>query len=173
MMSRLLTALPLAATLAFAAPALAADPPERGAMRARVQEKIGAWLTTEIATRVQLDAAKSAKLSEAIKAHLQRKQERGKVLRTEMQKLRGLVDGKASDAQVKAQLDVVLGAASRDDDLHELVRDTSRFMSVQEQARFALAMPEIMKEMRGMMRDARREMRGKRGGFGGPLDDEE
>ena len=73
----------------------------------------------------------------------------------------------------------MIGASSRDDDVHELLRDTARFMTVQEQARLALAMPEIMKEMRKVMKEARREGRGKRapaGGFGGPMpadDDDE
>lgn len=151
----------------------------REQLRGRVQEKIGAWLTNEISTRVGLDSTKSAQLSESIRAHIGRKQERAKQLRTEMVKLRSLVDGKAPDAQVKTQLDTVIGASSRDDDVHELLRDTARFMTVQEQARLALAMPEIMKEMRKVMKEARREGRGKRapaGGFGGPMpadDDEE
>ena len=145
--------------------------PERGAMReqlrGRVQEKIGTWLTTEITTRVGLDATKSAKMSEAIKAHMARKQERMQRLREEMQKLRGLVDSKASDAQTKAQLDTVIGLSSRDDDMHEMIRETAKFMTVQEQARLALAMPGIRKDMRPMMREAKREMRGKRGPGGG------
>ena len=136
----------LAALLAV--PALAGDQTEarqgaREEFRGRVQAKIGAWLTTEITTRVGLDSAKSKQLADAIGAHMQRKMQRGKQLKSEMQKLRALVDGKAADAQVKAQLDVVVGASSRDDDVHELLRDTARFMSVQEQARLALAMPEI------------------------------
>jgi hypothetical protein len=153
--------------------------PERGAergardqLRGRVQEKMGTWLTTEISTRVGLDATKSAKMSEAIKQHMARKQERMKRLREEMQKLRSLVDAKANDAQTKAQLDTVIGLSSRDDDMHEMIRETAKFMTIQEQAKLALAMPEIMKDMRQMMKEARREMRGKRGpaggGFGGP-----
>lgn len=145
-------------------------------MRSRVQEKIGAWLTTEISTRVGLDAIKSAKMSDAIKAHMQRKQARMKRLRDEMHKLRDMVDAKANDAQVKAQLDTVVGLSSRDDDMHEMIRETAKFMTVQEQARLALAMPEIMKDMRGMMRDAKREMRGKRGGgsgLRGDIDDDD
>lgn len=145
--------------------------PERGAvreqLRGRVQEKIGTWLTTEITTRVGLDATKSAKMSEAIKAHMARKQERMQRLRDEMQKLRGLVDSKANDAQTKAQLDTVIGLSSRDDDMHEMIRETAKFMTVQEQAKLALAMPGIMKDMRQMMREAKREMRGKRGPHGG------
>ncbi len=168
-------------SLSFAIPtaAYAGDGarPERGAareqLRGRVQEKIGTWLTTEISTRVGLDATKSAKMSEAIKQHMTRKQERMKLLRDEMQKLRSLVDAKANDAQTKAQLDTVIGLSSRDDDMHEMIRETAKFMTVQEQAKLALAMPEIMKDMRQMMKDAKREMRGKRGpaggGFGGGL----
>lgn len=146
------------------------DHPERGnrdQLRGRVQEKIGTWLTTEITTRVGLDATKSAKMSAAIKDHMARKQERMKRLREEMQKLRSLVDSKATDAQTKTQLDTVIGLSSRDDDMHEMIRETAKFMTVQEQAKLALAMPEIMKDMRQMMKDAKREMRGKHGGAGG------
>lgn len=170
----------VALSLAFALPAVAGDPPgargQRGELRERVQGKMRTWLTTEITARVGLDAKKSAQLSEAIQTHMERKHERRAALRTEMQQLRTLVDGKASDAQLKAQLDKVTGLAGRDDDMHALLADTAKFMSVQEQAKLALAMPEIMREMRHMMRGAKGEMRGKhkRGGFGGPaVDDDE
>jgi hypothetical protein len=139
----------------------------RDQLRGRVQEKIGTWLTTEITTRVGLDAAKSAKMATAIKDHMARKHERMSRLRDEMQKLRSMVDAKSSDAQVKTQLDTVIGLSSRDDDMHEMIRETAKFMTVQEQARLALAMPDIMKDMRQMMKEAKREMRGKRGGPGG------
>jgi hypothetical protein len=130
-------------------------------LRARVQEKIGAWLTTEIATRVALDDNKSKQLADAVRAHMQRKHERRAALKEAMHELRSLVDSKAADAKLKSQLDAVIGAAARDDDMHELLSDTARFMSVPEQARFALAMPEIMKEMRQMMKEARRDGRGR------------
>lgn len=141
----------------------------REELRARVQEKIRTYLTTELSTRMGLDAAKSAKLADAVKAHMERKQGRGKKLHEEMQKLRGLVDAKAPDAQVKAQLDVVLGASSRDDDIQAFVADTSKFLTVQEQAKLALALPEILKDVHKMMREARQGMRGGRG-FGGGRD---
>ncbi len=191
----LVTALATALAGAVAMPAFADAPPPPGPgmragahggpggpggarreeMRARVQQKVQAFLTTELQSRVGLDATKSAKLSDAIQAHMERKHARAKQLREEMKKLRGLVDGKASDAQIKAQLDRVLGASSRDDDAQAFIGDTSKFLSVQEQAKLALALPDVLKEVHHMMRSSHREMRGGRGGFGGrgPADDED
>ena len=89
-----------------------------------------------------------------------------------------MLDSKATDAQLKPQLDVVLGAAGRDDDMQAFVADTSKFLSVQEQAKLALALPDILKDVHKMMKQARHEMKHGPGGggFGGGKggdDDEE
>jgi hypothetical protein len=176
-------ALALAAALA-AAPVLAADPPRGGPppggvhgdgeMRERIQQKVQTYLTVELSTRLGLDQAKSMKLSESIKSLMQKRQVNRQRLREEAQKLRALVNNKASDADVKKQLDVVIGAAGRDDMIHDFVQETGKYLTATEQAKLALAMPEVMRDMKRMMRDAR----GKRGGgvgggFGGPdVDDD-
>jgi hypothetical protein len=145
--------------LALAMPAFAQ---KREEIRERVEQKIQTYLTVELTSRLSLDEKRALKLSDAIKAQMKRKQERREKLKTEMQKLNDLVEKKAPDAQIKTQLDTVVGLAGRDEDMHDFLADTSKFLSVQEQAKLALAFPDIMKDMRHIMRDARG---GKRGGF--------
>ena len=154
-----------------AAPAFAGKKEE---IRARVAEKIQAFVTGELTSRLNLDAAKGAKLADAVKAHMGRKHERQKALKEAMGKLQQLVDSKAPDAQIKTQLDIVVGASSRDDDVQAFLADTSKFLSVQEQAKLALAMPDVLKDVHKMMREAKREMRGRgAGGFGGGKKDDD
>jgi hypothetical protein len=179
------TTLALTASLFLALPALAgpggppAGGPGQGAgpgggqreeMRARVQQKVRTYLAVELSSRLALDTTKSQKLADAIQAHMERRRTEREGLRTEAQKLRELVDKKAPDAQVKAQLDVLVKKHARGDNFEALLADTGKFLTVQEQAKLALSLPEVMKGMREMMKDARREMRGGRrgGGGGGP-----
>ena len=179
-MLRTLSITMLAFAFAFAPAALAGDELKKGKraeMRERVEQKIQTYLTVELSSRMALDEKKSLKLSEAIKAQMKRKQERREKLKGEMNKLRDLVDKKAPDGQVKSQLDVVTGLAGRDEDMHDFLNDTSKFLTVQEQARLAIAFPEIMKDVHQLVREARgkRGLRGERGrgGFGGPDDGDE
>src|SRR4051812_25809631 len=72
-------------------------------IRARVQEKIGAFITGELTSRLSLDAAKSAKLADAVKGFQTRKQQRQKTMKEALEKLQQLVDSKAPDAQLKSQ----------------------------------------------------------------------
>jgi hypothetical protein len=183
----LLAALPLALALGLATGA-AADAPrkdmrqmremremrqmrgeERGAMKERVREKMHAFLTTELSARLQLDERKKAQLSDALKTHMERRQAQRQQLRVEGQKLKGLVDAKAADAEVKKQLDIVLGLAGNDDEILRFVEETSKFLTVTEQARLALALPEMMRDMKHMMRAGQGKGRGPfgGGGFGG------
>jgi hypothetical protein len=187
-MKKTLIATAIAATLAV--PAFAGAPPTPLATPAQapnagqlkheervheVQEKIAAFMVGELTSRLSLDATKSAKLSDAIKAHMERKHANEKAMHQAMQKLGELVEEKAPDAQVKQQLDVVLGAkASEGDEIGAFVNDTQKFLTVQEQAKMALAMPDIMKEVGRMRHEMREEFKGKAGpgGFGGrPLEE--
>lgn len=158
----------------FALPAVAQRPPAQGSgprgemrpeIRERVKQKIQTYLTVELSTRLGLDQKKSLQLGQALAAHMERRQQQRQRLKAEAQKLRGLVDAKAADAQLKSQLDIVIGLAGRDDEVQRLLQETSKFLTVTEQAQLALAMPEVMRDMRHMMREGRR---GGRGGPGGP-----
>lgn len=133
---------------------------ERGALREKIQQKVQTWLTVELSSRVGLDEKKSLRLSEAIKTHMAQRRTQREKLKAEADKLRTLVDSKAPDAQVRAQLDAVLGLAGRDEEVERFVKETGAFLSATEQAKLALAMPEVMRELKKMVREARGERRG-------------
>ena len=87
---------------------------------------------------------------------MDRMHQRRERMRIEANKLRELVEKKAPDAQVKAQLDSVVGLAGKDDDLHSFLGDTAKLLNVTEQAKLALSMPEIMHDVQRLVREARR-----------------
>ncbi|OGQ18193.1 MAG: hypothetical protein A2138_15225 [Deltaproteobacteria bacterium RBG_16_71_12] len=105
-------------------------------------------------------------LGDAVQRHMDRQHQRRERMHSEADKLRQLVEKKAPDAQVKAQLDTVVGLAGKDDDLHAFLGDAGKFLNVTEQAKLALSMPDIMRDVHRLVRDARREMRGRGPGPG-------
>ncbi len=142
----------------------------RAEVRERVKAKIQTYLTVELSQRAGLDEKKSLQLGSAIKAHLDRKQKAREAKQQELQKLRALIDGKGADAAVKAQLKALLDKDGRDEQTQAFVDDTSRFLTPTEQARIVIALPEVMKDTRRLIREARQERRGgggRRGNRGG------
>jgi len=152
-------------------------PGNRDEMRARIQQKAQTFLTVELSSRLGLDEKKSVRLASSIKDQMERRHARQKKMRDEAQKLRGLVDSKAGDAQIKAQLDLVVSSAQKDQDIKDLLADTGKYLTVTEQAKLALALPEILRDMRGMMRDGhggggnRQKMKDRRDGFDDDFDE--
>jgi len=138
----------------------------REEIRERVEQKIRTYLTVELSGRLALDQKRALQLGDAVQRHMDRMHERREKTRAEADKLRELVEKKAPDAQVKAQLDTVVGLAGKDDDLHAFLADTAKFLNVTEQAKLALSMPEIMRDVHRLVKDARREFRGRGPGPG-------
>ena len=133
---------------------------QRGALRERVQQKIQTYLTVELSSRAGLDDKKSLQLGAAIKAQMERRQATREKKRAELKKLRELVDGKAADAALKAQVRTVVEQADREEQLQALLDDTSKFLTPAEQARVVLAWPEVMRETRRLIAAARRDRGG-------------
>src|SRR5438874_9706325 len=71
---------PAAPSAPVAAPGAFAEHPRHAEMEARVRAKIGAFITGELSSRLSLDAAKSAKLADAVQAFQARKQSQRKAL---------------------------------------------------------------------------------------------
>ncbi len=151
------------------------DPAEREALRERVQSKIQSYLTVELSSRAGLDDKKSLQLGNVIKAHLEKREAARDSRHDAMKKLRELVDSKASDAALKAQMSAVANAAKAEDPLDDLMGELSKFLTTQEQAKVMVAFPEVMKDAMHLIRDARRGGRGGGGpgpgGFDGPGDE--
>ena len=150
---------------------------KRDEMRDRMQHKMQAYVTAELSSRLGLDEKKTLKLSATVRSHMEKRHERQKKLADEAQKLRGLVEGKASDAEVKKQLDVVLGAAGHEQDIRDLMNESATYLSVTEQAKLALAIPEIIHDVRRMMHEQMGPMGPMKGKMmerhGGFLEDDE
>lgn len=146
---------------------------QRGALRERVQQKIQTYLTVELSSRAGLDEKKSLQLGAAIKAQMQRRQAAREKKRAEMQKLRELLDSKAADAALRAQVKSVVDQSDREEQLQALLDETARFLTPTEQAKVVLAWPEVMRETRRLILQARRDRNGGDGGDGGATGDEE
>lgn len=176
----------IAAVLALSAPTLAEPPAhrrgpgagaglgdtERANLRGRLQQKIQTYLTVELSSRASLDEKKSLQLAAALKTHLERMEKRRNEHRASLGALQKLVDQKADDAALRAQLKVLLAQGGKGTDLQALLDDTSKFLTVTEQAKVTLAMRGVLQDVRRMIRQARHNRGPKPGAFGpGPMGD--
>jgi hypothetical protein len=152
------------------------SPEERAALRDRVQQKIQTYLTVELSSRAGLDEKKALQLGAAIKAQQERRQATREKKHAELQKLRDLVQQKAADAALKAQVKAVVDQSDREEQLQALLDDTAKFLTPLEQAKIVVAWPDVMKDARRLIAQARREHRGGGQGAGdgtGDGDDQE
>jgi hypothetical protein len=77
-------------------------------------------------------------------------------------KLKELVDQKANDAALKAQMKTVLDSHGREQAMDDLAVELGKFLTPTEQAKVMVAFPEVMKDAMRLIREAR----GGRGGRG-------
>ncbi len=129
-------------------------PEQRAELKARVQTKMQTYVATELSTRIGLDAQKSAKLHEALKAHGERRHKAKSERRAAMEKLRSMADHQAPDAELKAQLKQAV-EQDREEALQALLDDTSKCLTPTEQAKLVTAFPEVMKEARTLVKKAK------------------
>ncbi len=132
-------------------------PEQREALRARVQEKIQTYLVVELSSKAGLDEKKSLQLGTAIKAHLARMETARDDKHQALEALQGLVDQKAPDAAVSAQIKAVLSITDREQAQQQLLADVAKFLTPTEQAKIVIAMPEVMKDAMRLVRDARKD----------------
>lgn len=132
------------------------SPEQRGELRARVQDKLSTYLVVELSQRAGLDDKKSVQLGTAVKAHLARMEAAREAKHKARDTLKQLVDSKANDAALQAQIKAVLGTASRDEQQDLFIADIGKFLSATEQAKIVVALPEVMKDAMRLVREARR-----------------
>ena len=140
------------------------NPEERAALRDRVKQKIQTYLTVELSSSAGLDEKKSLQLGAAIKGHLEKREAARKTRHDAFVKLKELVDQKANDAALKAQMKTVLDSHGREQAMDDLAVELGKFLTPTEQAKVMVAFPEVMKDAMRLIREAR----GGRGGRGGP-----
>jgi hypothetical protein len=129
-------------------------PEERAAKKREVAQKIDTLLIVELSTRLKLTDEKTLKLKDVLQKSREAREARQALVAAEREKLRALVDKKASDSELKAQSAKLAGlvAAKPDDGIFE---QTAKFLTPHEQAELLLALPELRKEVRGLAREAR------------------
>jgi len=132
-------------------------PEQRAALRARVQEKIQTYLVVELSSKAGLDDKKSLQLGTAIKAHLERSEAARDDKRQALEALQGLIDQKAPDAALTAQIKAVLATTDREEHHQQLLADVAKFLTPTEQAKIVVALPEVMKDAMRLVRDARKD----------------
>ena len=131
-------------------------PEQRAALRARVQEKIQTYLVVELSSKAGLDDKKSLQLGTAIKAHLERTEAARDDKRQALEALQGLIDQKAPDAALTAQIKAVLAMNDREEHQQQLLADVAKFLTPTEQAKIVVALPGVMKDAMRLVRDARK-----------------
>jgi hypothetical protein len=125
-----------------------------GELRKRVGRKMQAYLTAELSSRAALNNDKTAQLQQTVAAFMERRQQARANRREQMNQLRNLVQSKATDAQLNAQLAAVANSAPPDD-LGDLMAATSKYLSPHEQALVVMAIPEVLRDARQLMRQGR------------------
>jgi len=143
------------------------NPEERAALRERVKQKIQTYLTVELSSSAGLDEKKSLQLGAAIKGHLEKREAARKTRHDAFVKLKELVDQKANDAALKAQMKTVLDSHGREQAMDDIAVELGKFLTPTEQAKVMVAFPEVMKDAMRLIREARGG-RGGRGGGKGP-----
>ena len=71
--------------------------------------------------------------------------------------LQALVDQKAGDAAISAQIKAVLDSNGREAQQQLLLADVAKFLTPTEQAKVVIALPEVMKDAMRLVRDARKD----------------
>ncbi len=169
------------------------SPEQRAAMRDRIKEKIQTYLTVELSNRAGLDDKKSLRLGAVIKEHLKKKEGARASRHQAREKLRELVEQKASDAALQAQIQATIDTLGQERAIDDVLKELATFLTPTEQAKVLLAFPEVVKDAKRLIKDARggidrgehddddgpsrRGGRGRRGGgrrgAGGEHDDED
>jgi Spy/CpxP family protein refolding chaperone len=180
-----LTAAPaIALTLVVAGSAGArppADDAERGERFAKRLERVEKMVRNKLAPKLEVDEATTDELVTIFQAELAQKHTAHQAVRTEMKKLKELVDEGAGSAALDAQLARVDAARDGMPTPGAALDQTAKILTSEQQAKLVLGAHKMMKrrhhKRRGMhMRGGHGEGRhgdgdGPRGGFGGPADE--
>ena len=97
------------------------------------------------------------KLSTAVKAHLERMEAARDDKRQAIEALQGLIEQKAPDTALLAQIKVVGASGDREAQQQQLVTDVAKFLTPTEQAKLIVALPEVMKDAMRLVREARKD----------------
>lgn len=131
------------------------SPEQRRRLEDEVQRKVHTYVTVELSSRLGLDDETALQLADIIRAHREQQHEAHKKVRAESETLERLLREGASEAALKKQTAVVLAAAAARPHLDDLVKASAKLLTTKQQAQLVLAFPDVMRDVRRMMRKAR------------------
>jgi Spy/CpxP family protein refolding chaperone len=121
--------------------------------------------TARIAEQLELDAATAAKLSEIMKSQMESRQAALKTLQNEVKTLKGLLDQKAPEAAIAAQLQKITDARQAMHDAQTKgYAATQALLGAEKSARLLIMQQKQMQEMRERVGQGMRDGRANRGG---------
>lgn len=138
------------------------SPEERRRLEDEVQRKMHTYVTVELSSRLGLDDKTALQLADIIRAHREQQHAAHEKVRAESDALEKLLKEGANEAALKKQTAVVLAAAAARPHLEDLVRASAKILTTEQQAKLVLAFPDVMRDVRRMMRKARHGGPGKR-----------
>jgi hypothetical protein len=126
-----------------------------GELRKRIGQKMQAFISAELSSQAALDPAKTAQLQQTVATFMEQRQQSRANRREQMKQLRQLVQNNgSSDAQLLAQLQLVATSAPPDD-LDDLMKATAKYLSPREQAMVVMAIPDVLRDAKQLMRKGR------------------
>jgi Spy/CpxP family protein refolding chaperone len=118
-----------------------------------------------IADKLELDAATAAKLSALMKSQMESRQAAMKTLQNEVKTLKGLVDQKAPEAEIAAQLQKITNARQAMHDAQmKGYAEIQALLGAEKSARLLIMQQKQMQEMRERVGQRMSGNRGERGG---------
>ncbi len=160
--------LALLCATALAAPAFAKkSEEERAAHFAERLSKMEIVVKERIAPELKLDEGQTERLVQTMQSVTAQRHAAKQTVHQEAKKLKELLDAGANDGQLSEQMARLKAARDEMPQRGALLDETSRFLTVQQQAKLTLMLPKMMKE-RGHKRFGKHGKHGKRGkrGFG-------
>ncbi len=134
---------------------------QRAALEAKIERRIDTFVTVELSSELGLDEKEALKLLGAWREHRAAGKTANRAVRDHAKRLGELIDAKAADAQVAAQMKTLEASMDKRVEPNDLLAKTRAFLTVRQQAQLLLAIPQVEHQVRRMMRKARRKARGR------------
>lgn len=132
------------------------SPKERKKLQEKVRKRVDTFVTVELATELDLDQKTALLLLDAWRAHRDAVTSDHQAAKKAAEALSEALQSGASDAVIKKRTEALRAQFPKRNEADDLLERTRGFLSVRQQAKLLLAYPQIQREVRRMMRRARK-----------------
>ncbi len=131
-------------------------PQERQKLQEKVRKRVDTFVTVELATELELDQKTALQLLDAWRAHRDAVTADHQAAKKAAEALSDALKSNASDAVVKKRTEALRTQLPTRNEADDLLERARGFLTVRQQAKLLLAYPQIQREVRKMMRRARK-----------------